>query len=311
MRNFLEAFRRFAAPPSWDASFTPMILGFTCAFTIGGAKLTPSCLWWMFAAFIAIALVETGKHALNEIMDFRSGDDCLVDAEHRTPFSGGKKVLPQGLITETQAFGIAVVTMGIACVVGVAIAFWLNWIILPIGIVGMGVAVLYNAPQTRLIYRGWGEPCIFIAYGPVCAMGAYYMFAEAFSWIPLLVSFSLGLLIVNVLIINEFPDYEADKAAGKRNWIVRLGKYDGLRLYALLYVLHFVPYIVLMFVTKSPLWVLTFATLPMFLDVMRNYKRNMDNVPAVMRSNADTITIHMRSGLLADAVVLMLWLMTL
>ena len=157
MKNIVEAFRRFAAPPTWGASFIPMILGFTAAFTVGAAKLIPADIGWMAVAFIAIALVETGKHALNEIMDHRSGDDDFVEADHVTPFSGGKKVLPQGLITENQAWLIAGVTLAIACVAGLVIAFCLNPIILFIGIVGMAMAILYNLPQTRLIYRGVGE----------------------------------------------------------------------------------------------------------------------------------------------------------
>lgn len=311
MKNFIEAFRRFAAPPTWGASFIPMILGFTASFSVGGAKLKGSDLCWMALAFFAIALVETGKHALNEIMDHRSGADDYVDAEHATPFSGGKKVLPLGLIGEKEAWLIAAVTMGVAALIGLAIAFCLNPIILFIGIVGMAMAVLYNAPQTRLIYRGVGELCIFIAYGPVCTMGAYYMFASHFSVIPLLASFGVGCLIVNILLINEFPDYEADKKAGKHNWLVLIGKEKGLILYAAIYLLHFVPYIILIFITDSLLWLLPFVTLPKFLDVMRNYRANMDNIPAAMRSNADTITIHMRDGLLVSAVVLMIWLMTL
>ncbi len=49
----------------------------------------------------------------------------------------------------------------------------------------------------------------------------------------ILVSIPLGLLIGNFLLINEFPDYQADKSAGKRTLVVRLGRTGAGRLYAL------------------------------------------------------------------------------
>ena len=52
MKNFMESLRRFAAPPSWDASFTPMLVGFTCAFTVSNAQLTYTKVLWMLLAFL-------------------------------------------------------------------------------------------------------------------------------------------------------------------------------------------------------------------------------------------------------------------
>ena len=97
MKNLIESVKRLAAPPSWDASFTPMITGFTCAFTVGQAKLTYAAVLWMLLAFFAIALIETGKHALNEILDYETGADLVLQEDHVTPFSGGKKVMREGL----------------------------------------------------------------------------------------------------------------------------------------------------------------------------------------------------------------------
>lgn len=309
MNKLWEAFKRFAAPPSWDASFTPMILGFTCAFTIGGAKLSYGAVGWMLLAFFAIALIETGKHALNEIMDFRSGDDVVLEEDHLTPFSGGKKVLRYGLVSEKQVWGIAAVTLGIACLCGLVIAFTLNIRILIIGIVGMAMAILYNHPWTRAIYHGLGEPCIFIAYGPTCAMGAYHMFVREFSWIPFLASLTLGFLIVNVLIMNEFPDYEADLRTGKRNWVVRLGKEKGIDLYQGLYYASYLPLLILMLVTRSPLWLLACLNQVAFSGVVKNLTANVNIIPQLVPSCADTITIHARSGMFMDTVIVMLFLM--
>lgn len=309
MKNFMESLRRFAAPPSWDASFTPMLVGFTCAFTVGNAQLTYTKVLWMLLAFFAIALIETGKHALNEILDYQSGNDVILAEDHITPLSGGKKVLRYGLASVKQCWMIAAVTMGVACVAGLVIAFSLNIKILGIGIIGVLMAVVYNTPHIGFIYRGLGEPCIFIAYGPVCTMGAYYMFADAFSWIPFLLSLSLGFLIVNVLIMNELPDYEADVAAGKMNWVARLGKARGLTLYTVFFWLHYVPLVLLAVMTGEPIWLLTVLNIFTFRGVISNARANMDNIPALVQSNINTVTIHERAGIYINAALIALYLM--
>ncbi|MBE0433093.1 prenyltransferase, partial [candidate division WOR-3 bacterium] len=46
-------------------------------------------------------------------------------------------------------------------------------------------------------------------------------------------SLPIGLTIFNVILLNEMPDYEADRVAGKKNMMVRLGTRRGSYLYAI------------------------------------------------------------------------------
>jgi len=48
------------------------------------------------------------------------------------------------------------------------------------------------------------------------------------------ISLPIALTIFNVILLNEFPDYEADTAVGKRNLLVRLGWERGMRLFVML-----------------------------------------------------------------------------
>jgi 1,4-dihydroxy-2-naphthoate octaprenyltransferase len=45
----------------------------------------------------------------------------------------------------------------------------------------------------------------------------------------------LGLFTAAFLWVNEFPDYEADRGAGKNNLVVRLGKHRASRVLPLIY----------------------------------------------------------------------------
>ena len=62
-----------------------------------------------------------------------------------------------------------------------------------------------------------------IAYGPLVVLGAYFVQTGQLSATLLHLSCILGLLVAAFLWINQFPDYRADLAAGKRNLVVRLG----------------------------------------------------------------------------------------
>jgi len=84
-------------------------------------------------------------------------------------------------------------------------------------------AYLYSAGPVRLAYRGVGRLAVGASFGPLLVIGAYLVQTGTVSLAAALASLPVGLLIAAVLYINQFPDYEADKAVGKRHWVVRLG----------------------------------------------------------------------------------------
>jgi len=57
----------------------------------------------------------------------------------------------------------------------------------------------------------------------LAVIGSYYVQTGRVGLEPVLVSLPLGLLIAGLLYVNEFPDFEADRASGKKTLVVRLG----------------------------------------------------------------------------------------
>jgi len=76
---------------------------------------------------VGIYAVEVGKNATNEVVDWRSGTDRFVAPEDRTPFSGGKKTITGGLLTEKEAIVIAVASFAVAGAVGLPIGLFRTW----------------------------------------------------------------------------------------------------------------------------------------------------------------------------------------
>ncbi|MCX7635203.1 MAG: prenyltransferase, partial [Syntrophales bacterium] len=106
-----------------------------------------------------------------------------------------------------------------------------GWPVLALGVFGVASAVFYTAPPIRFGYRGWGEVIMFVNFGPTLTLGAYYVQAGGVALEPLIVSLVPGLLMWSLIIINEIPDYEADRSGGKTNLVVRWGRERAVLLY--------------------------------------------------------------------------------
>lgn len=226
---------RLADPKIMLASLVPFLSGMAIAHR-HGAGVPPLLL---LAALAAIFGVEVGKNAVNDLFDFRSGADLELRPEERTPFSGGKRVLVDGLLTERQVVGSAVGGFAFAFLFGSYVALARDPRLLLLGALGAAVSIAYTAPPIALAYRGWGELAVFFAYGPGIVLGADWLFERRTSHAAIWASVSLGLLIANVLLVNEVPDERADRHAGKRTWVVRLGRNRAFRLAIVLFAAGF------------------------------------------------------------------------
>ena len=298
MNRILKGTLMLGAPRTWSASFMPMICGYTCAFLMGNAAFSLESAGWILLSFIAMALIETGKHAVNDLVDFVTGNDTAVDEEHKTPFSGGKKVLTEGILSKEEVIWVAAVTLTLAGAAGLAIAYFQSMPVLLVGAAGMAVSVLYTLPPVKLCYRGCGELAVGITYGPLIFLGAYMVFSCENIMIPLLLSLHTGCLITNVLVINEYPDYEADLAAEKMNLIARVGKEKGTRWYLGLFLMSYLPVFAVVFYTGSRVFLITLILIPWMWKAYKNCIISYNDIGRLIWSNAQTINIHICSSLL-------------
>ncbi len=217
--NFWQGVWRLADPKVSLASFAGMFMA--ACFAAADAGLQP---WWLLATVVGIFCVEVGKNASGEVTDYDSGTDLAIAEADRSPFSGGKRVLVDGLLSRRQAWQVAAVFFAAAALVGLGIAFYREPRVLPLGAVGLGLAWFYHGGTVRLSYRGLGELAVLLAYGPLIVCGTYLVQTAYLSALLLHLSMILGLLVAAFLWINQFPDYHADRGTGKRNLVVRLGR---------------------------------------------------------------------------------------
>lgn len=225
-RDFSAGFWRLADPKITLASMASIFLGACCA-----ARDSRVALGWLALTILGIFAIEVAKNASGEIFDFDSGTDLMIREEDRSPFSGGKRVLVDGLLSRAETRYIAAAFYSVGCCIGLFIFVMRTHDVLWLGLLGVGCAYFYHAPPISLSYRGLGELAVGIIYGPLICTGTYLVQVGSHSMTLLLVSMPLGLLVSAFLWINEFPDSSADSKSGKRTLVVMMGQRQAARVF--------------------------------------------------------------------------------
>jgi len=283
--------------PFLTATIIPVALGFVVALYDTG-----KFMWIKFLlAMLGAILIHIGTNLANDYFDHLSG--CDKANLNPTPFSGGSRVIQDGLIAPKAILFVSLA----AFILGGAIGLYLNYlcgrnVILILGITGVFLGFFYTAKPFRIGYGSFGELAVGVGFGPLMVMGAYYVQAQHLPFKVFLISIPIGLLIALVLFINEFPDYQADKSAGKRTIVVLLGKKNAVILYHFLLALTYLSIILLIAFKHVPRpGLLTILSAPLVLKAFLTSRNNFDKIYELLPANAATIGLHSLVGILLIA----------
>jgi 1,4-dihydroxy-2-naphthoate octaprenyltransferase len=180
---------------------------------------------------VAFLLICVTCYLFGEVYD--QVEDRLTLQYGRTRFSGGTLLVANHTLSPQSIQKTAVVLFSLAGIMGLIIA-WIhgNGLLLALGAAGGTAAVLYSLPPVRLVERGLGEIFIAICYGWLPFVTGFASATGEFPPYSYFFVIPQSLSIFNVILINEFPDYEPDKIAGKRNLVVRTSREFASKLYA-------------------------------------------------------------------------------
>lgn len=215
-------------PQFFLAIVLPVLLGTAVAWRETQAFHAGLLLLALFAA----VLCHAGANVLNDYFDFASGADNLNPAP-LTPYAGGSRMIQRGLLTPRQTYIYGLVLLGAAVPIGLVLVAKTGVPLLAIGLIGVASAWLYSSPPVAINYRGFGEALIGLNFGVLPVLGACYVQARGFPASAFAASLPVAFLASAILYVNQFPDYEWDRAAGKRTLAVALGRERGVRVYPL------------------------------------------------------------------------------
>ncbi len=250
--------------------------------------------WWKIILVTVGGLaVQMGANFINDY--FEGGYRHRPANTKRYKFLGKKR----------PAFDILIFIMGLACfgvtvLIGLYLIYLTSYKLLIIGILGVIGSYSYTGEPIVYKKRGLGTPLSFILMGPLMVYGAYLVFAEAFSWYPLILSLPVSFMIPALMLSNEIRDYKRDKGLGIKTLTVNFGYNFGKRLFVILIISSYaftVIYVVLNLLPSYTL--LTFITIPLAIKSYKNVSvAKEEGVPI-------TNQLHLSFGLISILTMLL------
>ncbi len=208
LKIWLECFRLRTLP----VSLSGVIIA------IGVAKWQQEFRWVPALLCVVFALLaQIVSNTANEYFDYLQGSD-------KPGRVGPRRGVTEGDIKPTTLRNVTFGLLVLAGAVGCCLIPYGGWWLLPAGIVIALAALAYSTGPYPLSYHGLGELMVFIFFGIVPVNLTYYVMSLRFDPLVVLFSITIGLLGVNVLLVNNYRDMEDDLEAGKRTSVVIFGR---------------------------------------------------------------------------------------
>lgn len=246
-------------------------------------------LWLFILVLIVVIINHIGLNMTDDYFDYKHAVDKRKPGE-KNPYTGGSGTLSGGAIKPTKMF----LAFSLCFLITISAGLYLTAIrglpVLLFGLFGVFCAIFYTAPPVSFSHHGFGELSILVNFGGIIGLGAYYVQSQMFTLEAFLATLPIGIMVFSMIVINEIPDIEEDRSAGKFTLIVRYGRAAGVKLYTISWLCVYA--IILGAVTLRLIPVFTLLALLSLPHVLRSTKilREHYNHPVLMApSNLGTI----------------------
>ncbi len=245
----------------------------TAAWVSGGLNVLHIVL-----VLVGAVTAHISVNALNEYFDYKS----LLDTKtERTPFSGGSGTLPNKPEIALYALWTGIVSLGITMLIGVYFLIVRGLALLPLGLLGIVLIVLYTVWITRFSLL-----CLFapgVGFGPVMVAGTHYALTGTYSleaWLASLVPF---FLVSNLLLLNQFPDVEADRGVGRRHYPIVIGRRKSVRIYSAFLLMTYASIVLAVLYGMLPVWsLLGLLTVPLAWRAIQGAMQFADDIESLV-----------------------------
>ena len=179
---------------------------------------------------LGLVLLHSSANVLNDYFDYTSGIDLETE---RTPFNGGSGLLNAGLLTPAQTLLFGLAAFALAVPIGGYLVAKIGWPLLPLFLLG-AVFVIGNTSHLCKLGYGLGELSAGLGLGALPVFGTAWIVHGAASADYLYAGPPSAIWVFNLLLLNEFPDEQADRRGGRRTLPVQLGFRRAQSLYSAL-----------------------------------------------------------------------------
>lgn len=238
----------------------------------------------VFLILLGATLAHIGANALNEYQDFTSGLDLNT---LKTPFSGGSGALPANPAMAIPVLYVGIIALVAMTLIGMLLMWHKGILILPIGIAGLILVLTYTKwinrlPLLCLISPGLGFGLFMVAGTAIVLTGV----VSTQIWAVTLAPF---FLVNNLLLLNQYPDIEPDRAVGRHHLSIAYGITVSNRVYAAFSLLAFGTIVLAVYLKQLPLLsLLALFALPMSIYAWlgaNKYGKEVGSQPRYLAAN--------------------------
>jgi len=261
--NPLRAWMMAARPRTLPAAASPVIVASALALHDGvfhaGAAL---------ACLLIALLMQIGANFANDLFDAERG----ADTGERL---GPTRVTAAGIISPRQMQRGMVLAFGLAVLFGMYLATRGGWPVIVLGVAMLLAALAYSGGPLPYGYHALGDAFVLLSFGVAAVCGTYYTQALSVAPAAWWVSISMGLLIVNILVVNNTRDVASDRSANKRTLAVLFGRRAMLNEYLGCVIVAYLIPLALGVWQMAPIGgLLTWLSLPQAVRLYREFSRS-------------------------------------
>ena len=255
IKELIRGWFVLSRPPFHIVGILPFLLGSFMAY-----RLTSLFNLEVFILGVSgVILIMLSTHHAGEYFDYQG--DVISARMHKNQFAGGTRILPEEKMPKYVPLWTSIISFLLAGLIGVVLQFVYKTgqYTLLLGCLGALPGFFYSTEPVRLVKRGVGELFIGFCYGWLPVASGYYIQTGTVAPIIHWLSLPIGFSIINVILLNEFPDYEADVASEKKNLLYRIGKAKGKVVYIVLNLLTCLTMLI------SPIWGVPFKVFDFYI----------------------------------------------
>jgi 1,4-dihydroxy-2-naphthoate octaprenyltransferase len=274
-----------------------LILAPVCvAVGIGTAYWQTGSLNWLNVLLVLIGGLSAHVciNVFNEYFDFKSGVDAKTQ---RTPFSGGSGALQANPELVRATFWLAWGSFALTALIGTYFVWLQGWQLLPVGILGLVLLVTYTVwwvyhPVLCLIAPGLG-------FGVLMVMGTHFALTGFYSWTAFVASLVPTFLVSDLLLLNQFPDVEADRSVGRKHYPILVGRKTSAVLYGGFLLLAYFSIVFGVVLNLLPLpCLIALLTAILAWRAYSGVRGNEDNPPALGPSMGMNVIVNLATPVL-------------
>lgn len=217
----LSVWMQAARPRTLPAAAAPVLVALALAWRDGVFQPWAAC-----ACLLISLLMQIGANFANDLFDHERGTD--------TPERlGPARVTASGLISPAHMRWATAFIFGLAALLGLYLVALRGWPVLALGMAILLAALAYTGGPFPYGYHALGDVFVFLSFGTAALCGTYYAQSGTLTALACWASIPPGLLIVNILVVNNTRDIPTDRKANKRTLAVLLGRRAMLAEYLL------------------------------------------------------------------------------